>query len=180
MQEDELPDYLRQKVDALRSKGPTHALAVERLLQRRRRGTVDDRRRVDELLTSLAKPNRWGLWLGVGIGAVAVAAVGSSLAVDHEQAAGVAAGVKTVAKVVRLEDGNCLVGEKGRKCTRLQLEVHPESGDAYPAELTSRIHLHWMSRVQPGSWLTVAVDPRERTKIYFDEASMSVAPPSPR
>lgn len=36
-----------------------------------------------------------------------------------------------------------------------------------------------MSRVQPGSWLTVAVDRNDPSKAYFDEASMAVEPPKP-
>lgn len=176
--DDELPEYLRQKVQQLRSRGPSQERLVERLLERRASGSAEDRRQVDEMIVALSKPSRIGVWLGVGA-VVVVGAAAASFAFDRSQAALVAAGTKTLARVTRLDDGNCAVGEKGSQCLRLTLELHPQEEAAYVGLLTHDVPKKWLSRVQPGSWLTVAVDPRDRTKIYFDEPSLALPPPLP-
>jgi hypothetical protein len=178
MQEDELPEYLREKVQKLRRKGPSQERIVERLLERRRTGSAEDRRQVDDMLLSLTKPSRVGLWLGVGA-LVVVGIAAASFASERSHASAVAAGTKTLALVTRLDDGDCTIGEKGSQCLRLTLELHPEAQPVYVAQLTHAVGTRWMSRVQPGSWLTVAVDPHDRTKVYFDEPSLAVAPPRP-
>jgi hypothetical protein len=176
--EDELPEYLRQRVRKLRSKGPSQERMVEQLLERRARGSAEERRQVDEMLVSLTKPSRLGVWLGLG--AVVVVGMGAaSFVSERNHAAAVEAGTKTLARVTRLDDANCVIGEKRSQCLRLTLELHPAQDAAYVALLTHDIPTKWLSRVQPGSWLTVAVDPRDRTKVYFDEPSMAVPPPLP-
>lgn len=176
--DDELPEYLRQRVQKLRGRGPAQERVVERLLERRASGSAEDRREVDEMLVVLSRPSRVGLWLGVG--ALVVAGLGAaSFVADRNHESAVAAGTKTLARVTRLDDGNCALGEKGSQCLRLTLELHPAEEAAYVALLTHDIPAKWLSRVQPGSWLTVAVDPHDRTKVYFDEPSLALPPPSP-
>lgn len=45
--------------------------------------------------------------------------------------------------------------------------------------MTQLIPLEWTARVQPGSWLTVAVDPADPQQVTFDVRTMYVAPPAP-
>jgi hypothetical protein len=175
---DELPEYLRQKVQQLRRKGPAQERVVERLLERRASGSAEERRQVDEMIVSLSKPSRVGLWLAVA-GLVVVGIGATSFVSARSHSAAVASGTKTLALVTRLDDANCAIGEKHSQCLRLTLELHPVQDAAYVALLTHDIPTKWLSRVQPGSWLTVAVDPRDRTKVYFDEPSLALPPPSP-
>lgn len=175
---DELPEYLRQKVQKLRSKGPSHERIVERLLERRSSGSAEERRQVDDMIIALSKPSRVGLWLGLGA-LIVVGIAAASVVSDRNYASAVASGTKTLARVTRLDDGDCTIGEKGSQCLRLTLELHPGQEAAYVAQLTHSVPMKWLSRVQPGSWLTVAVDPQDRTKVYFDEPSLALAPPSP-
>jgi hypothetical protein len=176
--EDELPEYLRQRVQTLRARGPSQERVVERLLERRASGSAEERRQVDEMIIALSKPSRVGVWIGVGALVVAGIAAASFIS-DRSHAAAVAAGTKTVAQVTRLDDADCAIGERRSQCLRLTLQVHPVQDDAYVALLTHDIPTKWLSRVQPGSWLTVAVDPHDRTKVHFDEPSLALPPPSP-
>ena len=177
--ESELPEYLRQKVQQLRSKGPSQERMVERLLERRASGSAEERRQVDEMIVSLARPSRIGVWLGVGA-LVVVGIAATSFVTARSRAADVEAGAKTLARVARLDEGNCTIGEKGSVCVRLTLELHPAQDDPYVAVLTQLVPTKWLSRVQPGSWLTVSVNRNDRTKVYFDEQSLALPPPSPR
>lgn len=61
----------------------------------------------------------------------------------------------------------------------LTLEVLPEKGAPYAASLTHDISVEWMSRVQPGGYLTVAVDRGDPGKVYFDEGALALEAPKP-
>lgn len=178
MPEEELPAYLQKTVDKLRSKGGKQSAIVDKLLQKRAEGTPEQRSRIDAMLAQLGKPSRVGPWVALGV-AGGAGILGYHLWSEraYEQAA--IAGTPTVAQVKRLDEGDCAVGEKGRSCVRLTLEVHPAQGAPYVASLTRDIEQRWMSRVQPGSWLTVAVDPSEPGRVYFDARSMAVEAPAP-
>ena len=88
-------------------------------------------------------------------------------------------GTPTVAQVERTAPGNCLVGESRKECLALTVKLYPASGAPYSSSFTQLIPDKWLSRVQPGSWLTVAVDPKNPQKVTFDERTMYVAPPAP-
>jgi len=177
MSEQELPAQVREAVDRLRRKG-VQQRAVARLLERRAAGSTEERRKVDETLIELAKPSRlgWGLAL---LGLVIVGGTAAHLISERRYAAAAAAGTPTLAQVKRMDPGDCTIGQANNRCLRLALELHPEGRDPYAAELNADIPLQWMSRVQPGSWLTVSVDPNDRSKVYFDERSMAIPPPAP-
>ena len=178
MEDDELPVYLREKVDKLRRKGDRQREVVEKLLRKRAEGSAEERSNIDALIMDLAKPSRTGRWLAliaVVVGGIIAYHVWSEDA--YEQA--VSEGTPTVAQVKRLDEGDCMVGKKGSSCVRLTLEVHPAKGAPYVASLTRDIELRWMSRVQPGSWLTVAIDRAEPSRVYFDERSLAIAAPAP-
>lgn len=96
---------------------------------------------------------------------------------DYEQA--VAAGEPVLAQVKRLDDGDCVIGQKGYKCLRLTLQMHPVGKESYTATCTRDIEPQWMSRVQPGSWLTVSVERTDPQRVYFDARSMAVESPQP-
>jgi hypothetical protein len=176
MSEDELPPNIREKVDSLR-KGE-HQRVVDRLLERRAAGSPEERRKVDATLIELAKPSRLGWWVAL-VALVVGGSIAAHLISQRRYEAAVAVGTPTLAYVKRMDSGDCTIGQANNRCLRLALELHPENRGPYAAELTADIPLQWMSRVQPGSWLMVSVDPNDRSKVYFDERSMAIPPPAP-
>lgn len=178
-----LPEPLRTKVDRLLRRQPAIAEIVGRQIERYAMADSDDARRLAEsnlefMVAQKGRSKAWGLLVLV----LVVVPVGLLLfAVRDQHAVGQAAqdGVPTTARVTRMAPGSCLVVIGKARCLELTLELHPESAEPYTASLTQGIALEWMSRVQPGSWLTVAVDPNDRHKVTFDERTMFVAPPTP-
>ena len=178
MEERQLPVYLRHKVANLRCRGPQHQALVEQLLEKRAQCSAEKRRHIDEMLVQLDKPSRAKAWLGV-IALAVVGLLGYRAFSEHSYAQAVAAGKPTVARVQRLDAGDCLVGQRGFECVRLTLEMHPASGSPYVGTLQHQIAQRWLSRIQPGSWLTVAVDAKDPNRVYFDERGMAVEAPTP-
>jgi len=178
MEERQLPVYLRDKVANLRCRGPQHQELVEKLLEKRAHCSAEKRRHIDQMLVQLDKPSRAKAWLGV-IALAVVGVLGYHAFSEHSYAQAVAAGKPTVARVQRLDPGDCLVGQRGLECVRLTLELHPTAGAPYVATLERRIAQRWVSRIQPGSWLTVAVDAKDPQQVYFDERTMAVEAPKP-
>lgn len=132
------------------------------------------------MLFTMSAPGGSGGWIvGAVIMAFVFAVVGHQLVTQHQNDAAVANGEAVVAKVRRMDPGHCVVSSKGNKCLQLGLEMHPQGRAVYTTTLTHDIPLEFMSRVQPGSWLTVAVDRADSSKAYFDEASMAVEAPRP-
>jgi hypothetical protein len=175
----DLPLQVQAKVDQLRSRGGQGAKLVELLLQKRQAATIDEeRKRYDDLILELARPSRAKYFVGVVLAFVA-AMVGHKFYSEYRVSRAVEAGVRTVARVTRLEDANCLVGYDKSRCMRLTLEVLPEQGAPYAASLEHDIGLEWMSRVQPGSYVTVAVSRANPADVYLDEEALTVPPPNP-
>lgn len=178
MDDAELPADVRDKVQRLRRKGGRQAEAIDSLLQRRAAATPAERERFDRLIVELAKPNR-GAWIFVGAFALSMMIVGAHLMSEHRHKAAVAAGMPVVAQITRIDPGSCTIGQKGHTCLKLTVRVHPSGRSPYTASLTHDVALQWMSRVQPGSWLTLAVDRSDPTLVYLDEDALAVAPPKP-
>jgi hypothetical protein len=178
MDDADLPVYVRDKVQSLRRKGGRQAEAIDRLLKRRADATPEERERFDRLIVELAKPRR-GTWIFVAVFGLSFLIVGTHLVSQHRNEVAVAAGVPVVAQITRVDPGSCTIGQKGHTCLKLTVRVHPVGRGPYTASLTHDIALQWTSRVQPGSWLTLAVDRADPTRVYFNESALAVAPPTP-
>ncbi len=175
----DLPLHVQAKVDQLRSRGGQGAKLVELLLQKRSAATLDEERnRYDNLILELARPSRAKYFVGVVL-AFVVAMVGHKLYSEYRIARAVEAGARTVARVKRLEDANCLVGYDKSRCMKVTLDIFPQEGAPYAASLEHDIGLEWMSRVQPGSYVFVAVSRSNPAEIYLDEDALAVPPPAP-
>ncbi|AKQ68261.1 hypothetical protein A176_005173 [Myxococcus hansupus] len=127
----------------------------------------------------LIRPSRIREWLGLALVALIGLLLSYALYRDHQVARAAEEGTPTTAQVERMEPGRCLVGTKTERCLTLTLKLYPAVGAPYSASLTQSIPLEWMSRVQPGSWLTVAVAPTAPQQATFDVRTMYVAPPAP-
>jgi len=128
---------------------------------------------------SLVRPRRVPWITFASILAIAGAALLALAIGERKHREAVASGIPTVAQVLRIDDGSCLVGDKSSDCVRLSLELYPKGRPTYLAELTEKIKHRFMSRVQPGCWLTVSVNPQRPSEVLFDEESMAVAAPAP-
>jgi hypothetical protein len=84
-----------------------------------------------------------------------------------------------LAKVLVATEGSCLVGYEGSICLKLALEVHPPQSPAFQTELTDNVKILWTSRLQPGSWVNVLLDPKNSNKVYLDNGSFSRPAPAP-
>ena len=168
---------MRERVEGLRARGGNKARLAEVLLERRAKATTDLQRRVvDEQLLKIGRVSP-ATWIVVGVIQAVLVILAVYFLSGKNHAASVRTGVATLAQVKRLDEGFCVFGTEKSECLELTLELHPTSGAPYVAKLTHDIGLQWMSRVQPGSWLTVAVDRADAQKIYFDEDSMRVEAP---
>jgi len=121
-------------------------------------------------------PSRAGWYFALAVGLFVAAVFGLLWASGQNHLAAVAAGKKVVARVARLDSGNCWVGTKTSRCVHLVLELHPNGRERYQGELTHDIPNLYLSRVQPGAWLTVAVDRADKSKVYIDEESLALPP----
>ena len=170
---------------------PAFARSVELVLARRAAAaTEEERARFDRLLESSLSKAGVRTWLGM-VGAVvailaipltiifAISAVGYSFYNAHQIERAVTTGTPTTARIERMApEENCFQNSK-EECLTLTVKLYPASGAPYSSSFTQPIPDKWMSRVQPGSWLTVAVDPKDPQKVTFDERTMYVAPPAP-
>ncbi len=85
-----------------------------------------------------------------------------------------AASTPAIAKVTRMESEG---GNKDARTVHLGLEVHQEHRKPFAAEMTARVNIEWLPRVQAGSWMRVGVG-KDRS-VVFDRKSMEVEPPAP-
>jgi hypothetical protein len=171
----------RTRIERHVRKKPEHAPLVERLLAKRAATSSEaERSTIDEMLDRISKPvDRW-VWvfaLAVLLFSGSVAGYASLRERQIEQAA--ARGTPTTAQVERMAAGSCTIGDKLSKCLALTVKVFPAGGAPYSASFTQPIPLEWLARVQPGAWLTVAVDPADAQHVTFDVRTMQVPPPSP-
>jgi hypothetical protein len=88
-------------------------------------------------------------------------------------------GVRAVAKVDRLSEGFCLLGTKKTTYVNLTLTVHLKGRRPFRSSLTRSLSERWLSRVQPGSWVVVAIHKADPTVVYINEAALEEPPPSP-
>lgn len=175
-----LPEARRKQVEQRLRAKPELAPFVERLLAERAAATTERQRvRLDHMLDDAVAPRDLRAWFGVALLAVMAALVGYTVYRDRRVERAAATGTPTTARVERMETASCLGGTKQERCLTLTVTLHPASGAPYTASFTQLIPLEWMSRVQPGSWLTVAVDPAAPEHVTFDVRTMHVPPPSP-
>ncbi|MDC0674410.1 hypothetical protein [Nannocystis radixulma] len=177
---DELPPALRAKLDAFSRKKPQAQELIDKLLVKRAASTSDSERQfIEKMLHELVSPGRKAAIIVAAIG-VFMAGVFALITWDAAQEeAALERSVPAVALVKRMDPGDCWVSTRTARCLRLELEVHRDGAPPYVGSLTDNIGLEWMSRVQPGSWLTIGVDPDDPNKLLFDERAMAVPPPTP-
>lgn len=175
-----IPPELRARVEAFVVKKPAARELIDKLYAKHAAApTADERRSIEGLLRSLVTPSRLGLWIWGAIALFVAFVFGSIYFSERQQQAALERSVPAVALVKRMEDGDCLIGTKGSRCLRFELEVHREGAAPYTGSLTHDLGLEWMSRVQPGSWLTIGVNPDDPNDLVFDERALAVAPPQP-
>lgn len=120
------------------------------------------------------------MWMMFGILiATAVAAVVVLLVDKAAHARRLATGTHAVARVERLAEGFCWVGESKHRCMDIELEVHPTDGPPFTTLVAHNVADAWMSRVQPGQWLTVVVDNGRPTEALIDDALFELPAPPP-
>lgn len=171
-----LPPLVREKYErALRGR---HAHFAEILLQKYAAATTDaERARAEKSIVALGSGSSTGLWWGMGAFVALMVGLPLYLVYRHDQA--VEEGARAVARVTRLEEGFCWFGSEKSECMELTVEVLPQAGSPYEAQFTHDIGLQWMSRVQPGSYVTVAVDRTDPKVVYLNEDALSEAAPKP-
>lgn len=97
---------------------------------------------------------------------------------ERRHDAAVAAGQRATARVLRMDDGSCVIGDKISDCLRLSLRVYPAGAAPYDAVLEESIKHRFLPRVQPGSWLTVSVNRQDPSQVMFDESAMAIPSPA--
>lgn len=175
--EPELPEPVAAAVEKLRRSRRGLGPFVDGQLEKWRSGDAAQKARVETILLELAKPNRVGRFFGLVFGSIALAlAIHFYQEVELERK--VERGVPAVAKVLRHAEGFCVFGSKKHSCVELTLEVRPASARSFRASVTRSLPDRWLSRVQPGAWVRVALDAEEPGKVYLDEAAFEGPPPS--
>ncbi|GHG71306.1 hypothetical protein [Comamonas sp. JC664] len=175
-----LHDGLRTKVEQRVRTKPELAPLIQSVLDLRAAASSDEERaRHDRQVERLIRPSRIREWLGFALVAVIGLLLSHAIYRGRQVERAAAEGTPTTAQVERMEPGSCLIGTKSERCLTLALKLYPALGAPYSASLTQSIPVEWLARVQPGSWLTVAVAPEEPQKVTFDVRTMSVAPPAP-
>jgi len=178
-----LPADERAKVHAWMLRKPRSKKLFARILEERAALKSDEERaRLDALTISLVTPTRFsaGGALLAAVVMMPIAVIGGLALYDrHTLDAALQVGIPVVARVESLDEGMCILGTEGSECLRLTLRVWPSSGASYVGTVDHDIDNTWLSRVQPGSYLTVVVDPANPDKLTFDERTMHVAPPPP-
>ena len=125
------------------------------------------------------QPSRVNWYLVLGIPILLGGIFTAIFLKENRHDAAVAAGQRTTAQVLRMDEGSCVVGDKISDCLRLSLRVYPVGAAPYDAVLEERIQHRFLPRVQPGSWLTVAVNRQDPSQVMFDESAMAIPSPAP-
>jgi hypothetical protein len=177
---DELPPDLRAQLDAFLVKKPDLRGLVDKLAKKHAAAeSSNERQLIEKLLRDIMSPSRAAWWIGGAILSFALFVLVWGFWSDRQRAESLAHSVPATALVKRMDDGDCMVGTKTSRCLRLELEVHRDGAEPYTGSLTHDIGLQWMSRVQPGQWLTIGVNPDDPNELLFNEEAMAVAPPAP-
>ncbi|WP_044889730.1 hypothetical protein [Myxococcus hansupus] len=88
--------------------------------------------------------------------------------------------VPALATVTHLTGSKCSwLPDAGDLCPTLTVRVYLKETPPYDATIEARIPQIAASRVQPGAWLNVLVDPVTTSRVFVDVASFSAPPPSP-
>lgn len=175
--DEHLPPEVEQQLERLSNKGKDGARAAAILRQKYAKATTDSaRENILRAAGALTKPSG-GRWLWVLLVVAPLSVLGLSLWTDHHHAEKVADGQRTLAKVVRLDEGFCWFGSKKSDCVELTLEVHPESGAPFQAQVDHSLPRRYLPRVQPGSWIYVALERGEKTSLLLDERALGEEPP---
>lgn len=170
-----LSEPLRSKVEKRIQEKPELAAFVKLVMEKH----AASPEKAEALIADLVKPSRLGIIaaaLCIGLPAIGIT---GSLYSEHQTKQAIANGVATTARVELMKPGNCVFGSDSSRCLELRLRVFPKDGTPYTGELTESIGLEWMSRVQPGSWLIVAVDKNDPQKLTLDEEALSRPAPEP-
>lgn len=175
-----LPEPLRTKVKEKVRRTPKARPHLEVIMKRYAEAETDAKRTsMARLLDKATSSSKGGGWLGLALCTVIASLVGYAVYSDYRIERAAAEGVPTTARVERMEPGDCLITDKTTRCLRLTVRLHPAAGAVYTAAFTQSIGLEWMSRVQPGSWLTVAVDRADPQRVVLDVRTLQSAPPAP-
>ena len=176
----ELPPDLAAKVDAFLQENPRFRDLVDILRKKHAEGTPEQAAQARQSLDELMQPSTGSFWKWV-FGGIVLLVVGSNAwdyYVARQHAAALARSTPAVAQIKRMEPRECDEPDE-KRCVVLELEVHREGTAPYTASLSQVLAIEWMSRVQPGAWLTVGVQPDDPSVVLFDEASLQVAAPAP-
>ncbi|MGV3624094.1 MAG: hypothetical protein ACO1OB_24970 [Archangium sp.] len=170
-----LPEPLRGRVEERLRKKPELEAFVKLLLEKH----ANEPEKAHALLAELVKPNRLlAVTLGLSIGLPAIG-LGALFYADHQTKQAIANGVSTTARVELMKPSNCFFGSETSRCLELKLRVFPKNGAPYDGSLTESIAVEWMPRVQPGSWLVVAVDKSDPQKLTLDGEAFQRPAPTP-
>ncbi len=163
-----IPDELEQAIR-------TEPEALAALMRRKYREAPPEKR--DEVVQAFVKGAassrrfRWMTVVGVVLFLVPPA-VWIWNRMSEESA--LAASSPAVAKVTRMVPAGWTEDDH---TVRLGLEVHQERRKPFSAELTVKVDVEWLPRVQAGSWMRVGVG--KDGSVVFDRKSMEVEPPAP-
>jgi len=176
----ELPAELRIKLAQFAAGKPEREALIERLTRKHAQAaTLSERASIERMLESLLRPSRVNWYLLIGIPLLLGGAFVAVFVSERRHDAAVAAGQRTTAQVLRMDEGSCTIGEKNSDCLRLSLKVHPPGAPPYDAVLEESIKHRFLPRVQPGSWLTVSVNRQDPSQVLFDENAMAIPSPAP-
>lgn len=139
----------------------------------------EDRRiRVELAIAEERRRRRRVLAWSIGIFVLVLVFMAGMFALTNRGRSAPADGIPATARVDRAPDGRCPVGERGSHCFGLELTVFPRDGRSYPARVDVLVPDRWAARIQPGSFVTVVVDPRDPTKVVLDEDAFAEPAPA--
>ena len=173
----ELPGVVEKAVLKLRRSRPQHAPYIDAQLKKWEAGDAEEKKRIEKLLVVMATPNRAGQLVAGGF-ALAALALGSYLYLEMDLQRKVDEGESAVALIERHEEGFCVFGSKRHSCVALTLDVRPKGRAAFQATVTRSLSDRWLSRVQAGSWVEVALDPADPQRVYLNESALERPPPA--
>lgn len=176
--EPEIPAYVEQVVQRLRRAKPSTNDALDRLLEKWAGGDASEKERIERLIVQLGKRSHasWALFVVFGI---VFLVLGYHLYFEYHLSQKAENGAQAVAKVERLSEGFCMVGTRKTSCVDLTLKVYAPGRGPFQSSLTRSLSERWLSRVQPGKWVVVAIDHNEPSVVYLNEAALEGPPPAP-